>query len=74
MNPAIFMLILIFVMYCLLYPSYFIAETFKTCELQREVKFHEFIGAFFLFLLYPIGIWIIQPKVNKMFANLNDLS
>jgi hypothetical protein len=37
----------------------------KTIELQREVTFSDFAGEFFLIWFYPVGIWIIQPKVNK---------
>ncbi len=56
----------LFSMFCILYSLYFIAKTFKTVELQREVKFPDFAGEFFLILFYPVGIWIIQPKINKM--------
>lgn len=55
-----------FSMYCSIYCLYFAAKTFKTVELQRETRFSDFIGEFFMFLFYPIGIWIIQPKINKM--------
>lgn len=48
------------------YSMYFVAKTFKTVELQREVKFGDFAGEFFMFWFYPIGIWILQPKINKM--------
>lgn len=56
----------LFSMFCILYSLYFVAKTFKTVELQREVKFSDFVGEFFMIWLYPIGIWIIQPKINKM--------
>lgn len=53
-------------MFCIFYSLYFVAKTFKTVELQREVKFSDFVGEFFMIWFYPIGIWIIQPKINKM--------
>ena len=56
----------LFSMFCLFYSLYFVAKTFKTVELHREVKFSDFAGDFFLILFYPIGIWIVQPKINKM--------
>ncbi len=56
----------LFSMFCIFYTLYFVAKTFKTVELQREVKFSDFAGEFFMIWLYPIGIWIIQPKINKM--------
>lgn len=68
-NPAIFALIAplhFFSMCCIFYCLYFVAKTIKTVELQREVKFSDFAGEFFMIWFYPIGIWLIQPKINKM--------
>lgn len=56
----------LFSMFCIFYSLYFVAKTFKTVELQRETAFSDFAGEFFMIWFYPIGIWIIQPKVNKM--------
>ncbi|MCW8897362.1 MAG: hypothetical protein OQJ96_08090 [Flavobacteriales bacterium] len=56
----------LFSMFCIFYSLYFVAKTFKTVELQREVSFSDFVGEFFLIWFYPIGIWFIQPKINKM--------
>jgi hypothetical protein len=50
----------------LFYSFYFAAKTYKTVELQREVSFSDFAGDFFLLLFFPIGVWIIQPNINKM--------
>ena len=55
----------LFSMFCIFYTLYFVAKAFKTVELQREVKFSDFAGDFFMIWFYPIGIWIIQPKINK---------
>ncbi|MGB0524989.1 MAG: hypothetical protein ACPGJS_18600 [Flammeovirgaceae bacterium] len=70
-NPAIFILMFvlhIFSMFCILHTMYYVAKTLKTVELQREASFSDFIGEFLLIWVFPIGIWIIQPKVNKMVA------
>ena len=48
---------------------YFVAKTYKTVELQRQVSFSDFAGEFFMIWFYPIGIWIIQPKLNKIIEN-----
>lgn len=56
----------LFSMFCIFYSLYFVAKTYKTVELQREVKFPDFAGDFFLIWFFPIGIWIVQPKINKM--------
>jgi len=49
-------------MFGLIYSFFYVAKTFKTVELQREVSFSDFAGDFFLLLFFPIGVWIIQPK------------
>lgn len=68
-SPKYFVFIIplhLFSMYCMFYVLYFTAKTFKTIELQKEVSFSVFAGEFFTIWFYPIGIWIIQPKINKM--------
>lgn len=56
----------LFSMFCIFYSLYFAAKTLKTVELQREATFSDFAGEFFLIWFYPIGIWIVQPKINRM--------
>jgi hypothetical protein len=68
-NPGVFAIIVplhLFSMFCIFYSLYFVAKTFKTAELQRKVTFSDFAGEFFMIWFYPIGIWIVQPKINKM--------
>jgi len=56
----------LFSIFCLFYCMYFVAKTIKTVELQREVNFSDFVGEFFLTWFFPIGVWILQPRINKM--------
>ena len=53
-------------MFFVFYSFYFIAKVFKTVELQREVSFPDFAAEFFLIWFSFIGVWILQPKINKM--------
>lgn len=53
-------------MFCQFYCLYFIAKTFKAAELQRKVTFSDYAGEFFLIWFFFIGIWFVQPKINKM--------
>ena len=57
-----------FAMFAMFYCLYFVAKTYKTVELQRTVTFSDFAGEFFLFWFFPIGIWVIQPKINTMIS------
>jgi len=58
-----------FTMFCAIYCMYFAAKTIKTVELQREVSFGEFISEFILIWFHVIGVWFIQPQVNKLVAD-----
>ncbi|MEM7655245.1 MAG: hypothetical protein AAF399_03885 [Bacteroidota bacterium] len=71
--PYVFLAILpfhFFSMICTLYCLYFVAKTIKTTELQRKVKFSEYLGELIMIWFYPIGIWILQPKLNQMAKEL----
>lgn len=57
----------LFSMFCIFYCVYFIAKALKTIELQRTVTFSDYAGEFILIWLFPLGIWIIQPRINKLF-------
>ena len=61
-----------FAMFAIFYCLYFVAKTYKTVELQRTVTFSDYAGEFFLFWFFPIGIWVIQPKINAMVNNPAD--
>ena len=50
----------------LFYGIYLIAKVMRIAELQREVKVKEVLGDFFLFLFFPLGVWFLQPRVNRM--------
>ncbi|MEP5832261.1 MAG: hypothetical protein ABJ300_18405 [Maribacter dokdonensis] len=69
-NSAWFLVIILplhlFSMFCIFHTIYFVAKTIRTAELQRVVTFGDFAGEFFLLWFYIIGIWIIQPKVNRL--------
>ncbi len=57
----------LFSMFCIFYCLYFNAKALKTVEWQKPVTFSDFAGEFFLIWFFPIGIWIIQPRINKLF-------
>ncbi|HYC86296.1 MAG TPA: hypothetical protein VEB86_13780 [Chryseosolibacter sp.] len=56
----------LFCVFCIFYCLYFVAKTVKTAELQREVGFSEFSTEFFLIWLFPVGVWFVQPRINRM--------
>jgi len=58
-------------MFCAFYVMYFIAKELKTVELQRDVMFSDYIGEFLLLWFFPVGVWVLQPRINKLFASIN---
>ena len=53
------------------YILYFSAKQLVALEMQRKVSFHEVGKTLFLLLAFPIGVWIIQPKVNNLLVEKN---
>jgi len=53
--------------FCIFWCLTFVAKSLKAAELQRPVTFRDYVGEFFLFWFFPIGVWFIQPRINKMF-------
>ena len=69
-NPAMFALIVplhFFAMFCMFYMLYFTSKTLKTVEVQKKIEFGDYAGEFFLMWFFPIGIWFLQPRINKIF-------
>lgn len=58
-------------MFCNIYIFWFAGRTLKMAEVKRKVTFSEYAGEFFLMLFFYIGIWILQPRVNKMIQEKN---
>ena len=67
MSLSLALFIYLFFMFCIFYCLYFIARALKAVELQRPVSIGDYIGEFFLLWFYMIGVWIIQPRLNKLF-------
>ena len=53
-------------MACLFYVLYFDAKALTSVELQRPALLGDYIGEFFLFWFFPVGLWFLQPRINKL--------
>ncbi len=63
---GIYALIGLYIVYAFLQSFGFAGRIIKSMELNRKSKKHESIGYFFLLIFFPIGIWFLQPKINKL--------
>ena len=48
--------------YCLC----FVARVLKTAELKRAARFEDFSYDFMLLMIFPIGLWWIQPRLSRL--------
>lgn len=53
----------------MLYAMEFAVKRLATLEQKQQVSFPAYIGSFFLIFFFPIGVWFIQPRVNRLLGN-----
>ena len=58
----------LFAMICLIYSLRFVAKSLALQEECRFLTFRDYYPSFFLLWFFPIGVWWIQPKINKLYA------
>jgi len=57
-----------YVFFAFLHFLMFPARTLKSIEKDKKADIGECIGDFFLIVFLPIGIWFLQPRINKVTA------
>lgn len=70
-SPDLFGLIIplhLFAMVCMFYLLYFVSKSLVLAEKSKPASFYDYAGPFFLLWFFPIGIWIVQPKVNRLYS------
>jgi len=56
-------------MFCMVYSLYFVSKSLVSAERGEPVSFSSYAGALFLIWFFPIGVWIVQPRVNRLYAD-----
>ncbi len=59
-----------YMMYAMFQFFFYPGKALRSVELKEEAKIGEYLGYFFLMIFWPIGIWWIQPKLNKIEASM----
>ena len=70
-QPAMFALIFplhLLAMFCMFYLLNFTSKNLALVETDRAVKFYDYAGSFFLLWFFPIGVWAVQPRINRLYA------
>jgi hypothetical protein len=60
-------------MFCLFYDLYFVAKHLVIAETGKSVTFYDYAGPFFLIWFFPVGIWFVQPRLNRLYAERNSV-
>jgi hypothetical protein len=61
-----------YVFFTFLHFLMFPARTLKSIEKDKKADIGECIGDFFLIVFLPIGIWFLQPRINKVTLGQED--
>ena len=65
--PIILVGVLVFVaLFTLFYCLSFMARAIVQLERGRRVTSSEFYSEFVMAVVFPIGIWLLQPRINKL--------
>ena len=67
----IILILHIVAMYFMFYSIYFISKNLVAFENHENDKSPSSKGTFFLMWFFPLGIWFVQPRINKMYAAKN---
>lgn len=67
LNESVFYYFMPFIFFLLFYCMLFVSKLLIKINIKRDPNLSDYVGWFFLFYFYPIGIWFIQPKVNKFY-------
>lgn len=57
--------------FCVFYTLRFAAKVLRSVELKREAHFGDYAGEFFLFWFWFIGLWVIQPRLNRIVSEVD---
>jgi len=68
LNIFTFILLFIYIGTLLMIINVYPARTLKGLEARREIDINDYFGDIFLFLFWPIGAWVIQPRINKLIS------
>jgi hypothetical protein len=49
-----------------LYVAYFVSKELKAVENRQSIGFMEHLAEFFLIVYFLVGVWWIQPRINKL--------
>jgi hypothetical protein len=64
--PGLYLLSVIYALVSFVVAFRFIGKVLATLELGRQASAADYVGTIFLLWFFPIGVWFIQPKVQRL--------
>jgi hypothetical protein len=71
-SNTVFFGVFAYVISSLLFICGFTAKTLKRLETKNHIDINDYFSDIFLILFWPIGIWFIQPRVNRQFEDIQQ--
>lgn len=57
----------LYMVFAMIHVPWFLAVTMVAIEKQRKAEFGFYFGTLLLLLWWPVGVWFIQPRLNKIY-------
>jgi hypothetical protein len=57
---------------CALYAFYFDAKNLVMADRPGPVGFRDYVCSFALILFFPVGVWFVQPGINRLYAQSRE--
>jgi hypothetical protein len=54
-------------MFCVFFDLKFVSQSLAMAETGRAVSFYDYAGPFFLLWFFPVGIWFVHPRINRLY-------
>jgi hypothetical protein len=58
--------------FCIFYAMYWAAKSLARVERSGRVTFRDCAGPLFMIWFFPLGVWFVQPKINRLYARSRD--
>jgi hypothetical protein len=75
LNPGLFAFVFLLNIVAMageIYSWYFVSRSLALTHCTRRVQFSDYEGTLLGIWFFPIGIWFIQPKINRLYAKVSS--
>jgi hypothetical protein len=66
LSAALFLPLHFVAIFAVLYIFYFVSKSLVLAEAGGPVRFSAYVGPLLLFWFFPLGVWLLQPRINRL--------